>query len=511
MRVEHRERDHPRLEVFRDHRALHRRHATALDEDGPDLRAHVEGLVGVEEDLLELRVEVRALALRELRARGLAHGRVVAVQLVDRHRQLDVGPEDEEADGEQHHDAGPHGDEGLPGGRRLVCGVDVLAGHGRSPRAGAGRYNDTQPRSPPYGVGRRARGRRPPARRECRSGWRLGVGRRSRSLPSTTPRIPPGSCDSAWIRTAQGTRLDRALALALPEHSRTVLAGWIADGLVLVDGRALPGKTKVAGGEAVEIRVPPTRPLTVEPQDIPLVIVYEDEVLLVVDKPSGLTVHPGSGQPDGTLANALAYHFGPLPEAIGADRPGIVHRLDKDTSGAIVVAKNERVQRDLSAAFAARTVKKTYLACVHGAPAEDEGVVDLPIGRHPGDRKKMTIAGVEGRPATTRWEVDRRLPRHTLIRCFPVTGPHAPDPRAPEVAAAPDRRRPDLRQPRPAGRGPRAAPAAARVAPRVHAPRDGRGDVLRGAAPARLRQGAGAAGEPRPPRAGSPRRVPGPA
>lgn len=201
-----------------------------------------------------------------------------------------------------------------------------------------------------------------------------------------------------------------------------MIAGWIADGRVLVDGEARPGKTKVAGGEEVVIRVPPPRPLTVEPEAIDLDVLYEDEHLLVVDKPSGLTVHPGSGRPDGTLANALVHHVGPLPEVIGADRPGIVHRLDKDTSGAIVVAKNERVQRALSAAFAERAVQKTYLACVHGAPAEDEGVVELPIGRHPGDRKKMTIEGAASRPAKTRWAVERRLPRHTLLRCSPVTG-----------------------------------------------------------------------------------------
>jgi len=236
-----------------------------------------------------------------------------------------------------------------------------------------------------------------------------------------------GSEDPAEIltlrlpREAAGVRLDRALADALPDHSRTVVAAWIADGRVEVDGRTLPAKAKVAGGESIRIRVPPPRPLTVEPEAVALAIVYEDADLLVVDKPAGLTVHPGSGRPAGTLANALVHHVGALPEAIGADRPGIVHRLDKDTSGAIVVAKNERVQRALSAAFASRRVSKTYLACVHGEPADEEGVVILPIGRHPGDRKKMTV--VEGgRRAETRWVVERRLPRHTLLRCHPITG-----------------------------------------------------------------------------------------
>jgi 23S rRNA pseudouridine1911/1915/1917 synthase len=201
-----------------------------------------------------------------------------------------------------------------------------------------------------------------------------------------------------------------------------VVARWLDEERVLVNGRAVRGRTKVAGGERIEIRIPPSRPLTVEAEDIPLTIVYEDRHLLVVDKPHGLTVHPGSGQPSGTLANALVHHVGALPEAIGSDRPGIVHRLDKDTSGVIVVAKTEVVQRALSAAFAAREVHKTYLACVHGAPEAVEGVVDLPIGRHPVQRKKMCIEGVAARPATTAWKIEERFPQHTLVRCSPVTG-----------------------------------------------------------------------------------------
>jgi 23S rRNA pseudouridine1911/1915/1917 synthase len=219
-----------------------------------------------------------------------------------------------------------------------------------------------------------------------------------------------------------GRRLDAYVATRFPDYSRSFIQSLMREGAVTLNGGRVKPSHKPVAGDVVLALVPTQRHTAVPPQDIPLDIVYEDEFLLVVDKPSGLTVHPGSGQPDGTLANALVHLFDSLPEVIGADRPGIVHRLDKDTSGAIVVAKNERVQRDLSAAFAARTVKKTYLACVHGAPTANEGVVNLPIGRHPGDRKKMTIAGAEGRASTTRWAVDQRLPRHTLIRCSPVTG-----------------------------------------------------------------------------------------
>jgi 23S rRNA pseudouridine1911/1915/1917 synthase len=219
----------------------------------------------------------------------------------------------------------------------------------------------------------------------------------------------------------RGRRLDRALADLLPAHSRTAVAAWIEQGLVRVDGRPRPAKTRVEGGEEVVVDVPPPRPLTVEPEEIPLAILFEDAHLLVVDKPAGLTVHPGSGRRAGTLANALAHHVANLPEAIGSDRPGIVHRLDKDTSGVLVVAKTEPVQRALSAAFARRAVSKVYVACVHGIPAESSGTIDAPIGRSTANRKKMAIR-TGGRPSRTRWKIERRLPRHALLVVEPVTG-----------------------------------------------------------------------------------------
>jgi 23S rRNA pseudouridine1911/1915/1917 synthase len=221
---------------------------------------------------------------------------------------------------------------------------------------------------------------------------------------------------------AAGLRLDRALADRLPEHSRTVLAAWIREGRVRVDGAVVPGRTRTGGGEAVTIEVPVPRPTTVEPEDVPLAILYEDEHLLAVDKPAGLTVHPGSGRQAGTLANALVHYIRGLPEAIGSDRPGIVHRLDKDTSGVLVVAKSDRVQRALSALFAGRAVDKTYAACVHGHPDADAGVIELRLGRSKTNRKKMAVQEAGGREAVTRWEVKRRLPRHTLLHCHPETG-----------------------------------------------------------------------------------------
>lgn len=169
------------------------------------------------------------------------------------------------------------------------------------------------------------------------------------------------------------------------------------------------------------IDVPPPEPSHLIPQDIPLEILFEDEYLIVVNKPSGLTVHPGSGQPDGTLANALVHHFQGLPELIGSDRPGIVHRLDKDTSGVIVVTKTEQAQRRMSAAFAEREIHKTYLACVHGVVAAERGEIDAAIGRSPRNRKLMLVRE-DGRRSLTRWSVQRRFPRHTLVECKPVTG-----------------------------------------------------------------------------------------
>jgi 23S rRNA pseudouridine1911/1915/1917 synthase len=221
---------------------------------------------------------------------------------------------------------------------------------------------------------------------------------------------------------AAGQRLDRALALRLPEHSRTAIAAWIKEGRVRVDGRPLAAKTRMEGGETVEIDIPAPEPTHLVPQDIPLDVLHEDEAILIVNKPAGLTVHPGAGQRDGTLANALVHRLRDLPALGGSDRPGIVHRLDKDTSGVMVVARTEPAQRALSAAFAERAVEKTYLACVHGAPDDDTGVIEAAIGRSPTSRTRMMVRRDGGRAALTAWEVERRLPRHTLLRCMPRTG-----------------------------------------------------------------------------------------
>jgi len=221
---------------------------------------------------------------------------------------------------------------------------------------------------------------------------------------------------------ARGRRLDRALADLLPDESRTVVAGWIRQGRVLVDGAPRAPKAHVEGGERVVIRVPPPDPTHLVPEDIPLRVLHEDDELVVIDKASGLTVHPGAGQRAGTLANALAWHLRDLPELGGSDRPGIVHRLDKETSGVMVVARTEAAQRALSAAFAAREVAKVYVACVHGGPADAEGSIDAAIGRATHHRTKMAVRTSGGREAQTAWTVERRLPRHALLHCRPRTG-----------------------------------------------------------------------------------------
>jgi 23S rRNA pseudouridine1911/1915/1917 synthase len=232
----------------------------------------------------------------------------------------------------------------------------------------------------------------------------------------------PGPTTVVLPAAAAGSRLDRALADAFPHVSRTAVALWIEEGRVRVDGASLPGKTRVRGGERVVVDVPAPRPALLVPEERALSILFEDDAILVLDKPAGLTVHPGSGRRDGTLANALVFHLRNLPTAFGADRPGIVHRLDKDTSGVLVVAKTEAAHRALARAFAAREVRKEYLALVHGRVEAEEGRIDLPLGRSSAGRTRMAVRTSGGRAATTGWRVEERLPLHTLVRCFPVTG-----------------------------------------------------------------------------------------
>ncbi len=203
-----------------------------------------------------------------------------------------------------------------------------------------------------------------------------------------------------------GTRLDTYTADCLPDCSRTFAAALIRRGAIRVDGgRRKPGY-RVKARDLVEARRPPPQPvaaLSAEAMDLDLV--FEDEWLIVVNKPPGLVVHPAAGHPDGTLVNGLLFHCPDLEGIGGERRPGIVHRLDKDTSGLIVVAKSAIAHHELARQFKARLVRKHYLALVHGVPAGECGTVDLPIGRHPRDRKRMSTLSRRGREALTMWRV----------------------------------------------------------------------------------------------------------
>ena len=213
----------------------------------------------------------------------------------------------------------------------------------------------------------------------------------------------------------EGVRLDRALARLFPEYSRTFLAKLIDDGRVTID-ESLAGKAslRVAAGQRVRIEVPPPAPTEIVSQDLPLTILFEDDDLVVIDKPAGLVVHPAAGHADTTLVNALLFHVKNLSGIGGELRPGIVHRLDKDTSGVMVIAKNDAAHRALTAAW--RSAKKEYLAIVYGKPKKDRGTIEAPIGRDPRNRKRMAVVR-SGRAAVTDYEVVETLRYGSLLRC----------------------------------------------------------------------------------------------
>jgi 23S rRNA pseudouridine1911/1915/1917 synthase len=221
---------------------------------------------------------------------------------------------------------------------------------------------------------------------------------------------------------AAGQRLDRWLAGRLPALSRSRLQALIAEGHVTVDGRPRAASAKVKAGQSVAVRIPPPVAATPQPEDIPVAVVYEDARLLVVDKPAGLAVHPGAGRPGGTLVNALLHRQRDLSGVGGVLRPGIVHRLDKGTSGLLVVAKDDDAHRALARQFAARSVEKEYLAVVLGVPRARAGVVELAIGRDPVHRRRMSVRAARGRAACSRWEVVEALEGAALLRVRIETG-----------------------------------------------------------------------------------------
>ena len=221
---------------------------------------------------------------------------------------------------------------------------------------------------------------------------------------------------------SKNQRLDAFLASSLDGLTRSQATRLIESGEVAVNGRAVSKSYKLAGGEDIAVTLPEPEPVEAVPQDIPLDVVYEDTDVIVVNKPSGMVVHPAPGHPDGTLVNALLYHCaGTLSGIGGALRPGIVHRIDRDTSGLIIAAKNDAAHQYLSAQLADHTLARTYECIVVGALREDRGTVDAPIARHPTDRKRMAVVA-GGREAVTHWEVIARYPGYTHVRCRLETG-----------------------------------------------------------------------------------------
>lgn len=218
-----------------------------------------------------------------------------------------------------------------------------------------------------------------------------------------------------------GERIDKALSSQQSEWSRTQISNWITDGLVKVNGAAIKAKYKVKAGDVVEIDVPEAEPLEVVAEDLQLEIIYEDADVLVVNKPRGMVVHPAPGHMTGTLVNGLMYHCQDLSGINGVMRPGIVHRIDKDTTGLLMVAKNDVAHESLVNQLVKKTVTRKYTALVHGHIAHDKGTIDAPIARDPKDRQKQAVVD-GGKHAVTHFQVIERFGDYTLVECLLETG-----------------------------------------------------------------------------------------
>jgi 23S rRNA pseudouridine1911/1915/1917 synthase len=233
-------------------------------------------------------------------------------------------------------------------------------------------------------------------------------------LASTTYQIP---------ETQRRERADKVLAAAFPEHSRAAFQRALEAGLVKVDGKVIAQANEVRGGQTLEFSFPEVVAAEIKAVDIPLEVVYEDKHLIVLNKAAGMVVHPGVGTGEDTMVHALLSHCeGELSGIGGVERPGIVHRLDKDTSGLLVVAKNDTAHRALADQFASRTLRKEYLALISGVPKTESGSIDRSIARHPVHRHRMTT-GEGGRPSRTDWAVEKKFGEAAaLVRCRIHTG-----------------------------------------------------------------------------------------
>ncbi|MBI2486830.1 MAG: RluA family pseudouridine synthase [Deltaproteobacteria bacterium] len=219
-----------------------------------------------------------------------------------------------------------------------------------------------------------------------------------------------------------GKRADVAFSHLLSGLTRSQIRKLIDEGLILVEGKPTKPSKKLSGGETVSVTLLPPQPIEAKPQDIPVEVLYEDDDVVVVNKPAGLTVHPGAGIKEGTLVNALLYRCKWLSGIGGKIRPGIVHRLDKDTSGVMVVAKNDFAHQLLINQFKSREVKKSYVALVLGKVKEESGYFSTPIGRHPTNRIKMSTKAKTGKEALTLWKVIKRYEEVTMVEAKPKTG-----------------------------------------------------------------------------------------
>lgn len=219
-----------------------------------------------------------------------------------------------------------------------------------------------------------------------------------------------------------GQRLDAFLASALQDVSRAAVQRLVEEGQVLVDGESLRASVKLKGGESVQVTIPPPVAAVPLAENIPLTVLYEDKDLIVIDKPAGMIVHPGAGAGSGTLVNALLGHCHDLSGVGGEIRPGIVHRLDKGTSGVLVAAKNDIAHRGLAEQFAAHSIKRLYWALIYGSPAEDTGKISGIIGRHPTERLRLSGKARHGKQAVTNWRVLERFGPSSLVQLRLETG-----------------------------------------------------------------------------------------
>ncbi|MFC7392484.1 RluA family pseudouridine synthase [Scopulibacillus cellulosilyticus] len=219
-----------------------------------------------------------------------------------------------------------------------------------------------------------------------------------------------------------GVRLDKWVHIQFPELSRTRIQEMIKDQFITVNNKAVKANYKTNSGDRIQVEISDPEPLNVEAENIPLDIIYEDQDVLVVNKPRGMVVHPAPGHYTGTLVNGLLYHCNDLSGINGVLRPGIVHRIDKDTSGLLVVAKNDKSHQSLAEQLKAKTTHRIYLAIVHGVLPHNEGTIDAPIGRDEKDRKKMAVTSKNSKEAVTHFYVEERFNKYTFVKCRLETG-----------------------------------------------------------------------------------------